>query len=254
MTAGMQVFNDANTIVIDSESVNFVFHSKGSITTSAPPADVQVFPKGTTYEKTIYKAYYCASIGAVYLTGAPQGGVFAIQCTSNAAPSTYPYPAVNSLGAYLELACEGPPGTVINWWYFAPLNNVGPSSEGAGLRVFSSTGVLTYDSGRLPIKYVDFKSGPGSPGNTAAGGPYTYPSGRQYALIVNCGGGYVGKKRRSTMYCDYVCMGVGGRVNSNVVYTADVLGATPGSYSLYGISDNPLYFSWGVMVVDVTDL
>lgn len=254
MTAGIQVFNDSNTIVIDSESINFVLHSKGSITTQTPPADQRLYPSGTGMDAYRYISYYCTSIGVINLYGAPDGGVFAVQCASNVAPVNFSYPLTSSFGAFLTVGCEGAVGTTVNWWYFLPVNKMGPSTEGAGLRVFSTTGQIAYDSGYLPIKYVDAKSGPGSPGNNATGGPFTYTSDRSYALILSSCGGYMGGKQRATGIYDYVHIGVGGSVSGNVVYTKDVPGMSEG-YNLYsGVPYNPIYLSWSVLVVDVTDL
>lgn len=254
MAAGIRVFNDSNTIVIDSDSTNFVFHSKGTLSTRTPPADRQIMPFGSGTDLLRYEAYYCTSMCNINLFGAPTGGVFAIQCASNIAPSQFSYPITSSNGAFMELACEGAVGTTVNWWYFVPVNKLGPSTAGQGLRVFRSNGQIAYDSGYLPIKYVDFKGGAGSPGNNATGGPYTYETGKQYALLLSCGGGYMGGKQRASGIYDYVNIGVGGRVSSNVIYTKDVVGASTG-YSLYsGVPYNPLYFSWGIVIVDVTGL
>ena len=64
----------------------------------------------------------------------------------------------------------------------------------------------------------------------------------------------MGGKQRATGIYDYVHIGVGGSVSGNVVYTKDVPGMSEG-YNLYsGVPYNPIYLSWSVLVVDVTDL
>lgn len=244
MPAGLRVFNDANTIVIDQDLINFVFHSKGSVTTAAPPADLMVTP-------TTYIAYYATSIATISLSGAPAGGVFAIRCAYNAAPRTFSSPLINGSGAFLELGCDGAAGTTIEWWYFCPVSELSPSTAGAGLRVFTEAGDLAFDSGYRSIKYCGFHSGSAS----ANGGPYSYPSGRDYALIVSAGGhSYVGTARASGR-SDFVHVGVGGRVSSNQIYTANVLGATDGGTTFAGGTAGTYYYrTWGVIVVDVTGL
>lgn len=246
MSAGLRVLNDSNTIVIDSESTNFAFHSKGTVTTVTPPADVYL-----QYGYN-YISYYCNSMANITLNPAPPGGIFAVQCSANVGNLYYATPYILPNAAVLELGCNGPAGTTVKWWYFAPVNSIGPSNSGAGLRVFNESGALAYDSGHLPIKYVDFISGPGLSAGGANKGPFTYPAGREYALIISCGGGYYGGKKRTNIYVDEVNVGVGGRVNGNVVYTADVPGRA--SNVMQGLQGNPFYFAWGVIVVDVTNL
>ena len=244
MPAGLRVFNTANTIQIDQDSINFVYHSKGSVTTAAPPADLMVTP-------TTYIAYYATSIATITLTGAPAGGVFAVRCSSNVAPRTYSYPMITGTAATLALACDGAAGTTVEWWYFCPVSERSPSTAGAGLRVFNEAGDLAFDSGYRSIRYCGFHSGSG----TSAGGPYTYAAGRDYALIVSAGGhSYVGTLRADTRR-DYVHVGVGGRVVGNDIYTANVLGSTDGGATWAGGVGGTYYYKpWGVIVVDVTGL
>lgn len=246
MPTGLQIFNDYNTILIDSESTNFAFYAKGTITTLTPPADEY---RGFGNE---YISYYCGSYAKIALQNMPVNGIFALQCTSNVANLNYASPFMTATAAVIDVGCDGPPGTTVNWWYFAPVSNIGPSTNGAGLRVYRADGGIAYDSGHLPINYVDFISGGGLSEGNASRGPLTYPAGRQYALIISSGGGYYGGKRRTTSLVDRVQVGVGGRVNGNVIYTADVPGIA--TNTMMGLQGNPFHFAWGVIVVDVTHL
>lgn len=248
MVAGFQVFNNSNTIQITSETINLGFYAKGSIATVAPQARYQVTP-------TLYLGDKCTSKATYANSSFPVGGVFAFSCASRIAALNIYTPRTSSNPSF-SLACNGPIGTIIDWWYFAPMSGITPSSSGAGMQIFDSSGNLAYDSNYHPIKFIDFLS---ADQNTATSwkqgyaGTRTYPSGRTYAMAHANACNLRATQVITGSWKDLDTMAVMGYISGNSITFEPQIGSINSSV-FTPLSEYWQYNDWGVMVLDVTGL
>lgn len=127
MPAGMEIFNDAGTLLLDHNFTNIVLLDKGTVTTALDTA---------TQEVPVYLAALPVSSGS--------GNRIAIRCTDT-------YAGICVVGYQLAV-CTDVPATV-EWFLFGPTP---PASQtlGYGLQVYSSAGKLTFDSGNKHARHA----------------------------------------------------------------------------------------------------
>lgn len=153
-TAGIQVVNDAGTLLFDQDYVNVALRTKGTFTI------------GSLGYTTIQIANAKVPMIAVRLAG----GFSAYQWFS-------------SNGTTLNFMVRGPVGAVVTYWYFdeptAPANY--------GLVVYRANGTVAFDATKQYARVQDVIAGSSLTNNV---GTHYYPTGRTYAVIVGKVGMY----------------------------------------------------------------
>ena len=158
-TAGLQVNNDSNQVLIDENNKNYQLKTSGSGTCS-------------TSQTSGGKTRYYTSITITSVT-AP---LFAIGNTSgSAAVSLYFIGVSGSDWTFTVMSATN--GATFDYWVFDVATS---SPENFGLEVYTAAGALAFHSGLKPLRIVDIL--------TEADGGDTYTSGRSYAVIQNQSG------------------------------------------------------------------
>lgn len=143
MTTGLQIVNDAGTILIDENYTNLALRLKGTVTLDSD------------------------GVALVAVAGLASP-VVAVRCTTAQA-----YGELGSGNTSLRI--RGNPGASVTYYIFdTPVG----SGLHQGLQVFNAAGVLCFDSGR---SYARVRAAITGDIRTAVG-TYTYDSGRTYAV------------------------------------------------------------------------
>lgn len=148
MTAGLQVWNDSNYLQVDGDNQHIVLLGKGQTT-------------GTQLNHMTG-----SQVGSLHIIPVPAGCFLALR---GQAP-WYLSGRYNG-NWYINMVGAGA-GSWLQYWVFGPYQ---PSGINYGLEVYNGSGQLIYDSGRLPLRYVQEIAGVGS---------WTVgQAGRDYALV-----------------------------------------------------------------------
>lgn len=217
MPAGIEVINNASTVLIDENYSNLAVRASGTLTAST------------------------ASTGRVTLASSGLNSpMFAI------APSAQQFSVVRFNSTTGDIVIQGRNLTQSTNFPYYIFDLPVASSVNAGLKVYNASGVLTFDSNLKYARVVDVFGG-SAEANWA--GARTYTSGRTYAVVelnqaftrttANLGGGtYEYTARRSSL-----------KVVSNVVTTGFITTyVKTGPTNLPAITNNAARFA----VLDVT--
>ncbi|BBC72929.1 conserved hypothetical protein [Altererythrobacter sp. B11] len=160
MPAGLQVFNNSNTVVVDESYFNLVLRQKVAATTTA-----------TEYSSAPGTSKY------PFTYNGPSYPWLAWQCSEALMVQGFTRSGNNWT---FVLRCSGPVGTPFTLLVFAepsPTEDYG----NCGLEVFNASGQRVYHSGAKPARVVDvFVQGAGLPSSNVR----TYTADRQYATSM----------------------------------------------------------------------
>ncbi|WP_247308179.1 hypothetical protein [Ralstonia pseudosolanacearum] len=153
MPAGLQIWNDAGTVLIDDTHANLAVAARGVVATSA--AGMGVYQIGSRAVVS-----YTGDTRATPLIAFACPAGFVGVYLSSLSGSTYTW----------RFITEQPAGTEIKYWVF----DRAPASSGSyGFQVFDAAGNLTFDSSRQQARIVGI-----------TGGIFEIPAGRIYAVAV----------------------------------------------------------------------
>ncbi|WP_322033188.1 hypothetical protein [Paraburkholderia sp. J76] len=149
MSAGLQVWNDALTFQIDGSTPMVTLARKGTAAS-----------QGTDFPTNGANAFCLVRIPI------SDGEILAVDCG-------LPFHMTGIRNGAAEFAILGATSTSMDYWVFAPHTDSGIRF---GMKVFSETGALIYDTGRPPMRVAGTVEGVGTFGG--------FPTGRRLALVV----------------------------------------------------------------------